>query len=434
MSTPYGVLNRKRAGERLSEGEIREVVAGTGDGGWSDAQLGAFLMAAAIQGLDEAETRALTQAMLESGDRWNLAADAPSVGDKHSTGGVGDKVSLILSPLLAACGQPVAMLTGRGLGHTGGTADKLEAIPGLDLALDRRRALASIEAVGFAVGMATGDVAPADRRLYALRDVTGTVESRPLIIASILSKKLATGTAGVIFDLKAGNGAFIRDPDEGRALGLALAEISSSLGTPARTVITDMSQPLGRWAGHACEVQETLDALGGDGPEDLMEVTYVLCEELADLLGAPLSRPRLEEAISSGRARELFERWAVHQGVDAGWFRAPELPLAPVEVVAEAPEGGVLTAVENRQLGLILSEAGGGRQLPGDSIDPAISLCMNARLGDAVEASDELARLYLRTADDDLAGRFRACFTIEPDGFAGGDPPALIRERLRPAD
>lgn len=428
MATPYSILARKRAGQSLSASEIREVVSGTTDGSWADAQLGAFLMAAVLQGLDSDETRALTRAMMESGELWKLSDDLPQVGDKHSTGGVGDKVSLILSPLLAACGQPVAMLTGRGLGHTGGTADKLETIPGLQLGLDRDRVVEAVQEVGFFIGMATGKIAPADRRLYSLRDVTATVEDRSLITASILSKKLAMGPAAVVFDLKTGDGAFIQDLEEGRLLGRELVEISTALGTPARTVITDMSQPLGRWAGHACEVEETLAALSGEGPEDLMEVTYVLCEELTALLGKPLSRQTLEEAISSGRARESFERWAAFQGADAAWLRRPEFPRAPVEVVAEAPREGVLASVATRELGLVLSEAGGGRKLPGDEIDPGISLRVSARRGDSLEKGQELARLYLRRPDGALEERFRRCFTVAAEGTA----PPLIHQRLRP--
>ncbi|MGH9361624.1 MAG: thymidine phosphorylase, partial [Thermoanaerobaculia bacterium] len=241
MQTPYRILAKKRAGQALEESELRALARGAADGSWSDGQLGAFLMAAAIRGLDPAETRALTVAMLESGERWRLAEELPFVADKHSTGGVGDKVSLVLAPLLAACGLPVAMLTGRGLGHTAGTADKLEAIPGIELALDRRGALALLERCGVAVGLATAAIAPADRRLYALRDVTATIESIPLIVASILSKKLALGAAGVVFDVKTGSGAFLPERRASTALAERLVATCRRLGTGASAFLTDMS-------------------------------------------------------------------------------------------------------------------------------------------------------------------------------------------------
>ncbi|MGB6362891.1 MAG: thymidine phosphorylase, partial [Thermoanaerobaculia bacterium] len=217
MISPYRILERKRAGGSLRDAEVRAVVAGATDGSWSDGQLAAFLMAAAIQGLGAEETHSLTLAMLESGEQWDLAADIPTLTDKHSTGGVGDKVSLVLAPLLAACGVPIVMLTGRALGHTGGTADKLEVVPGLDLELDRARCLDLLEEVGLAVGIATSAIAPADSRLYQLRDQTATVASLPLITASVLSKKLATGAAALVFDVKTGNGAFLADASESRA-------------------------------------------------------------------------------------------------------------------------------------------------------------------------------------------------------------------------
>lgn len=424
---PYRILERKRTGMRLTDEEIRAVAFGAADGSWADAQLGAFLMAAAIRGLDADETRALTLAMLESGDRWNLGAEVPRLCDKHSTGGVGDKVSLVIAPLMASCGLPVAMLAGRGLGHTGGTIDKLESIPGIaSLELDRARCLDLIARCGMAIGGATGDIAPADRRLYPLRDATATVDSIPLITASILSKKLAVGTAGAVFDVKTGNGAFLSELPRSLELARGLVETSRALGTPASCLITDMSQPLGRWAGNAAEVEEALEALAGEGPPDLMEVTYALAEEVTRLVGQPVTRREMEDAIASGRARASFERWAELQGADPAWLRRPELPLAPVEKPLLAGRSGRLAAVDVRQLGLLLVEAGGGRARPGDAIDFGIALETKARLGDAVEAGQELARVYLRRDDERLARLFAACFTIADEGAA----PPLIAERV----
>jgi pyrimidine-nucleoside phosphorylase len=422
---PYRILERKRAGKRLSEEEIRSVAQGATDGSWSEGQLAAFLMAAAIRGLDPDETRALTLAMLESGERWQLAREVPLLCDKHSTGGVGDKVSLVLGPLLASCGLPVAMLTGRGLGHSGGTMDKLESIPGMEVGLDRARFLDLLDRCGLAIGGATADIAPADRRLYALRDTTATVDSLPLITASILSKKLAMGAAAVVFDVKTGNGAFLPELELSEELARGLVETARALGTPASYVVTDMSQPLGRWTGHTAEVMETVEALSGEGPSDLMEVTFVLCEEAARLVGQPVSRRDLEEAIGSGRARERFEQWAALQGADPEWLRAPKFPLAPVERPLLAPRSGRLAAVDVRQLGLLIVEAGGGRSRPGDVIDFGVSLEIKARLGDEVQEGEELARVYLRREDERLAGGFAACFTVADEGAA----PELISAR-----
>jgi len=426
MLLPYRILERKRAGMRLDAEEIRSVAQGATDGSWSEGQLAAFLMAAAIRGLDGEETRALTLAMRDSGELWDLGTEVPRLCDKHSTGGVGDKVSLVIAPLLASCGLPVFMLAGRGLGHTGGTIDKLESIPGMDLRLDRGRCLDLLARCGMAIGAATAGLAPADRRLYALRDVTATVDSIPLITASILSKKLATAAAAVVFDVKTGNGAFLPELDRSLELARGLVETSRALGTPAACLVTDMSQPLGRWAGHAAEVRESLDALAGEGPEDLMEVTFALAEEVARLAGQPVERREMAAAIASGRAREAFERWAALQGADPAWLRAPRFDLAPVERPLLARRSGHLAAVDVRQLGLLLVEAGGGRAHPGDAIDFGISLDTRVRLGAAVEEGEELARVYLRQENERLAEAFAACFEVGE----GGEAPPLIAGRV----
>ncbi|HKI02195.1 MAG TPA: thymidine phosphorylase [Thermoanaerobaculia bacterium] len=426
MALPYRILERKRAGMRLSEEEIRSVALGAADGSWSEGQLAAFLMAAAIRGLDPGETEALTRAMMESGERWDLFRDVPRLCDKHSTGGVGDKVTLILGPLLASCGLPIAMLAGRGLGHTGGTIDKLESIPGVDLRLDRSRCLDLLDRCGLAIGSATAGIAPADRRLYELRDTTATVDSLPLIIASILSKKLAMGAAAVVLDVKTGNGAFMPELDRSVELARGLVETARALGTPASGLVTDMSQPLGRWVGHAAEVMETYQCLDGEGPEDLMAVTLALGEEVSRLARQPVSRREMEEALASGRARQRFEDWAALQGADPDWLRQPRFPLAPVELPLLARRSGRLAAVDVRQLGLLLVEAGGGRTRPDDTVDFGISLEAKARLGQEVQEGDELARVYLRRDDDRLAGLFAACFAVGDEGTA----PPLIAARV----
>lgn len=427
MTSPYRILERKRQGLTLTGDEIRQVVRGASDGSWGDAQLAAFLTSVLIHGLDEDETQALTLAMLESGEQWDLASEVPTVVDKHSTGGVGDKVSLLLCPLLAACGVPVAMLTGRGLGHTAGTADKLDSLPGLDQSLDRPRVLKLLEDVGMAIGLATADIAPADRRLYAIRDVTATIESVPLIVSSILSKKLATGAAGLVFDVKTGDGAFMVEEAQARELAERLVAVSSGLGRKAAALITDMSQPLGRWVGHAAEVKEVWECLDtGEGPDDLIALTFALCREVSALVGKPLTEGDLEGALDSGRACERFVAWAEAQGTEPGWLAEPELPLAPAEHVFTAPRSGRLARVANRQIGLLLAESGGGRRKVGDAIDPGVALEVRVRLGQRVEAGEELARLYLRQEDEDAARRLAACFEIGDQGEA----PELIRDAV----
>lgn len=403
-------------------------MAGAVRGDWSDAQLGAFLMAAATRGLDESETAALTRAMLDSGDRWDLARDVPHLGDKHSTGGVGDKVSLVLGPLLAACGQPVVMLTGRGLGHTGGTADKLETIPGLDLALDRRRALRALERAELAIGLATEAIAPADRRLYALRDATGTVAIPPLIVASILSKKLACGAAALVFDVKAGDGAFLPELEEAEALARRLIEVCGRFDRPAAALITDMDQPLGRWAGHGVEVAEALDCLAGEGPDDLRRLTLDLGELLCRTAGSGVTRDQLETALADGRARERFERWAVVQGAEPGWADSYQPTLAPHEVVITAEGDGFLSRVRTREIGLLLAAAGGARRGTERMADPGVAVETVARLGDPIRAGQPLARLYLRRPDAELTRRLGRAFVVDESGEA----PPLVHRRLEP--
>jgi pyrimidine-nucleoside phosphorylase len=383
-------------------------------------------MGVAIHGLDVERTTALTRAMLESGERWELSREFPFLADKHSTGGVGDTVSIVLAPMVAACGVPIAMLTGRGLGHTAGTADKLEAIPGLRQDLDRGDAVRLLSATGIAIGVATAAIAPADRRLYALRDRTATIDSLPLIVASILSKKLAMGAAAIAFDVKTGDAAFLPEHGAARDLALRLVEIARGLDVRASALLTDMDQPLGDWAGHAAEVLEALDCLENVGPGETVELAVALGVELGVLLGVDLGERALREALASGRAREAFVRWAVAQGADAAWFERPRLDLAPVERLAVAPRAGHVRRVATRRLGELLGEAGGARRTLGGELDRGIALRYLTRVGKRVEAGEELARLYLRQDDPALVERFAACFEI-------GEPPEprpLILERI----
>jgi pyrimidine-nucleoside phosphorylase len=427
---PYEILSKKRADYPLDEEDIRAIVAGATDESWSDAQLAAFLMAAAIHGLDDAETHHLTISMLESGDQWDLASEIPNLVDKHSTGGVGDKVSLVLAPLLAACDIPVVMLTGRALGHTAGTADKLEVIPGLDLGLDRQRSLELLESTRLASGIATDTVAPADRHLYRIRDQTATVESIPLIVASILSKKLATGASALVFDVKTGNGAFMIGLEEARELAGLLARVSVSMGRQASSLITDMSQPLGDWVGHRSELHESIECLEGRGAPEIIDVSIALAEELIGHIGSIVTRDDLEAALNSGRAKEAFERWALAQGADSNWMAQPDLTLAPLEVVIEAPRTGFVKKVDTRSIGLLMVEAGAGRATPTDEIDDGVSFKYQTRLGQRVEAGQELARLYLRREAPSLTTAFLNCFEIGDEA----SPRPLILERIAPVE
>jgi pyrimidine-nucleoside phosphorylase len=392
---------------------------------WSDGQLGAFLMAAAIRGLDAAETRVLTEAMAASGELWDLGAVVPRAIDKHSTGGVGDKVSMLLAPVAAACGLPVAKLTARGLGHTGGTADKLESIPGLQLDMDRDRCLRLLEQTGIAIGIPSASIAPADRRLYGLRNLTATVDCLPLVASSVLAKKLALGARSLVFDVKTGAGAFFARLEESVALAELLVSTAEELGRRAVAVVSDMSQPLGEWAGHACEVREVVQCLRtGQGDPRLLEATATLAAEAATLAGMELDAARALEMLRSGKAWEFFRNWAAAQGADPAWLDDPRFEIAPLELVAVAPAAGRLAGVATRELGMLMLEAGGGRKTAGALIDPAISLWYRARLGDPVEAGQELARLYVQPGSESLQQAFAGCFEVEPEGAS---PPVVYR-------
>lgn len=415
---PYQILDRKRLGETLTREEIDAVVAGTVDGSWSEAQIAAFLMAVATRGLDAEETAALVAAMVDSGERWNLADEVPNLVDKHSTGGVGDKVSLILAPLLAATGIPVAMLTGRALGHTGGTADKLETIPGLTLDLDREGMLGALAETGVAIGLATPGIAPADRIFYALRDRTGTVQSLPLVTSSIVSKKVALGPAAVVYDVKTGPGAIFPDPEDGRVLAQALVEATRQSDVAAGSLMTDMSQPLGEWSGHAAEVGEAWEALAGEGAEDLLQVTLALSLEAARLVGVEIDESELRDALSSGRVLEKFIAWAGHQGADAGWLTDPDFALGREEFRLSADRSGVLAGVDLRRFGRLLQS----KAFAGGKLNPGVAVRRLRRLGDEVEAGEAIALAYLDDDDPAWLGELRECWSVADEA----DVPPLI--------
>jgi thymidine phosphorylase len=398
------VIRRKRDGRALSTEEIEWLVAGITDGSVSDAQVGALAMAIVINGMERDERVALTGAMTRSGEvlEWDL--DRP-VLDKHSTGGVGDKVSLLLAPIVAACGGAVPMISGRGLGHTGGTLDKLDSIPGYDTAPGRERFAAAVRAAGCAIIGQTGDLAPADKRLYAIRDATGTVESIPLIVASILSKKLAAGLDGLVMDVKVGSGAFLPELEQARELAETIVEVAVGNGLPTVAVLTDMDRVLGRTAGNAVEVRESIDHLTGAaaGDDRLMEVTIALCERLLELKGLDAD-PRA--ALQSGAAAEHFARMVVELGGPADLLERPDahLPQAPVTVEAHAERDGVVAAVDVRAVGLAIIDLGGGRRREDDAIDHAVGLSEVAEPGERVGPGGRPVAL-VHARDEESAAR-----------------------------
>ena len=389
------LLVKKREGHRLTDEEIRFLVSGFCSGEVADYQMSAFAMAVCLQGMDPGEVTMLTRAMLESGDR--LPRDASPSGrprvDKHSTGGLGDKVSLILAPLLAACDVDVPMISGRGLGITGGTLDKLESIEGFrtDLSTDESSRVLK-EAGAFIVG-ASHTIAPADRKLYALRDVTGTVESIPLITASILSKKLAANLDALVMDVKVGSGAFMKTPKQAHDLATSLVRVGQQAGLPTSALITDMDQPLGRTIGNAIEVNESVEVLRGDSGGDVRELTIQLCAELLvqvkidDTLSQACDR--LGQAIDSGQAMERFEKMIHHQG---GKWVAP-LPLAPAHEIL-ADRDGFLAGYDCKVIGETMVAMGGGRGKQGDSIDHRVGIRIGGRIGEKVQRGEPVLTLH----------------------------------------
>ena len=387
------LIRRKRDGGELNAAEITWLVEGITSGQVSDAQVGALAMAIVWRGMTSAERVALTGAMTHSGDvlDWGDAGLAGPALDKHSTGGVGDKVSLLLAPIVAACGGSVPMISGRGLGHTGGTLDKLESIPGYDVAPDPARLKSVVARAGCAIVGQTARLAPADRRLYAIRDATGTVESIPLIVGSILSKKLAAGLDALVMDVKFGSGAFLPSVDAARELARAIVEVGTGNGMPTSALLTDMNQVLGRTAGNAVEVRESIDHLTGAASDPrLREVTVALSAELLVLggvigeLGA--ARSAAERALDSGAAAERFLAMVLALGGPAGLLENPDayLPAAPVVREVSAVQEGVVAAVDVRAIGIAIVGLGGGRARETDAVDHAVGLTEVAALGEEV--------------------------------------------------
>jgi pyrimidine-nucleoside phosphorylase len=381
-------IETKKFGGGLSDDLIGEVVAGYTAGEVPDYQMASLLMAIFIRGMDYGETLALTRAMADSGGRYSF----PGCVDKHSTGGVGDKISLTSLPIAAACGAPVAKLSGRGLGTTGGTVDKLEAIPGFSCDLSEEAFGRQVEEVGLAIAEA-GDLAPADKAIYALRDTTGTVDSLPLIGSSIVSKKAATGAGYLLYDVKRGSGAFMKTTDQARELAELLVRLSEDLGIRASALITDMDNPLGSAVGNALEVRESVRLLGGEPvPEDLSQEARRVAARLLELKGVPDPEDAVEEALSSGAAYEKFLFFVRAQGGDPDALR--DLPVSPEVREVASPRGGYVARLGALGVGRAALALGAGRQKKGDRIDPGAGVEVLAKPGDRVEEGAPIARLY----------------------------------------
>ncbi|WP_461412975.1 thymidine phosphorylase [Gemmatimonas sp.] len=428
------LIERKRNGGRISPAEWRSLMKHYAAGEVPDYQMAALAMAIFFVGLDRDEIGALTDAMLASGATLDLSHLPVGRVDKHSTGGVGDKVSLVLAPLVAACGVAVPMMSGRGLGHTGGTLDKLESIPGFRTDLPLERATHQLENIGCALIGQTREIAPADRKLYALRDATATVESIPLISASIMSKKLAEGLTGLVLDVKYGSGAFLPELDRGLTLARTMIELGADHDCPVVALLTAMDRPLGRACGNALEVEESIAALRGEGPADLMDVTYALGAEMLVLGGAAATRNearrRMEVAISSGRAARKFQEIIEAQGGNPAVVDDPGLlPQAAECELFLAVRDGVVAQVEPRAIGRGITALGGGRTRVEDTVDPSVGFVITARPGDVVRAGEPLATIFARNADGVAAGRASLSESIRLADDA--DPPLpLISHRV----
>jgi pyrimidine-nucleoside phosphorylase len=431
---PQHVIARKRDGAELSRAEIDAFAKGASDGSWADYQLSALLMAIYLKGMTPGETAALTDAMMRSGVVADLSAIKMPKADKHSTGGVGDKVSIHLAPMVASCGVAVPMISGRGLGHTGGTVDKLESIPGFRMDLSIAKYSELVARVGAALITQTAELAPADRKLYALRDVTATVECIPLICASILSKKLAEGIDVLVLDVKFGSGAFMKDKARARQLAVALTDVTRAMGKPARAVLTAMDEPLGLTVGNALEVAESIECLKGRGAPDLMEVTFALGAQMLLLAGTETSeaaaRSRLAGSISSGAALSKFREIVTAQGGDARVIDEPSrLPKARWVRPLASPGSGYVTRVDAMGVALAALRLGAGRAKAEDPVDHAVGFSDLAKVGARVEVGEALCTLHANDpgAEADAADMLHRAITIGKEPVS---PAPLIGETI----
>jgi pyrimidine-nucleoside phosphorylase len=430
----HRLIERKRDGGRLEPGEWRALILAYAAGHIPDYQMASFLMAVFIRGLDYGETSALTDAMIASGRTLDLSSlERPRV-DKHSTGGVGDKISLVLAPLVASLGVVVPMMSGRALGHTGGTLDKLEAIPGMQTNLTLDEARAQLEHVGCVLMGQTEEIAPADRKMYALRDATATIEAVPLIAASIMSKKLAEGLTGLVLDVKRGSGAFLPELERGLDLARTMISLGAERGCRAVALLTAMDRPLGRACGNALEIEEAIHTLKGEGPPDVLELTYALGAEMLVLGGAHRTadeaRRAMEIAISSGRAAEKFQQIIEAQGGNPQVVDDPAiLPQANACELFVSPQRGFVAQVEPRAVGRGIIGLGGGRARRDDAVDPSVGFVIGVKPGDWVETGEPLATVFARDDAGVVAGRaaLREAIRIADEA---DHPLALVSHRV----
>jgi pyrimidine-nucleoside phosphorylase len=415
------VIGRKRDGYEHTPEEIQFLLAGYVRGEIADYQMAAWLMAVCTRGMTPAETLALTQAMVASGEVLDLGAIPGIKVDKHSTGGVGDKVTLIAAPLAAACGVKVPKLSGRALAHTGGTLDKLESVPGLTVDLDPDRFIEQVREIGIAVASQSPRMVPADKLLYALRDVTATVPSIPLIASSVMSKKIAAGADAIVLDVKFGRGAFMPDIASAEQLAAEMVELGEGAGRRTVALVTAMDNPLGRTVGNALEVQEALDALGGVGDDELLEVCLRVTREMCQV--AEVSADP-EKVLRSGAGRQTFERMLAAQGghLERG------LPVAPVQVSVKAPSDGHVEAIDALEVGLAAIELGAGRMRKEDKVDPAAGFVIEAQVGARVSAGDALVTVHARSNElvERVAERIRGAWKLS-DNLVRRPPHVLAR-------
>ncbi|GAX04384.1 pyrimidine-nucleoside phosphorylase [Secundilactobacillus pentosiphilus] len=398
------VIDHKRNGGELTNDEIKFFVDGVVDGSIPDYQTSALLMAIYFNGMADGEQAELAMQMLKSGDQLDLS-DIPGIKvDKHSTGGVGDKTSLPLAPMIAALGIPIPMISGRGLGHTGGTLDKLEAIPGFKVELSEEQFKQQVKDIHLAIVGATGNIAPADKKIYALRDVTDTVDSIPLIAGSIMSKKIASGTDALVLDVKTGSGAFMKTEEQARALAKALVSIGQNAGMDCMALISDMNQPLGRMVGNALEIQETIDILKGQGPADITDLVLTLGSQMVVLAKKAQTlaeaRQMLEEVVANGKALESFRQMVIAQGGDERVVDDPTImPQAKYKIDLPAKSSGVVAKMTADEIGIASMLLGGGRQTKDDPLDYAVGIELKKKVGDPVEAGEPLLTIYANQED-----------------------------------
>lgn len=414
----YDIIYKKRQGFALDGEEIKFLIKGYTNGEIPDYQLSAWAMAVFFQGMDSRETADLTMAMVKSGDTINLDSIKGIKVDKHSSGGVGDTATLVLAPLVSLAGVPVAKLSGRGLGHTGGTIDKLESIPGFKTDLCLEKFISNVNSIGVAVAGQTADLTPADKKLYSLRDVTATVDSIPLIASSIMSKKIAGGADGIVLDVKMGDGAFMEDLANARNLARAMVNIGSELNKKTIAVITNMNQPLGFAIGNSLEIKEALETLKGEGPADLTDLSLTLGANMLLIAGKVNNYEEgyrlLKKLLKNGKALEQFEKFIKAQGGNADFIEdTSQLPQAKYIYEIKAQKNGYINSIRTKHLGLLTVEIGAGRVRKGNAIDPAVGIVLKKKIGDSVDINDTLAILHINNKKNEkIINSIRDCLVI----------------------